>query len=243
MEVITLNLCDRPRAEVHQNSYWEFRSPQIAEGLELFALPYLGDALALDDDIAARHTYHEIHLDERLQWLTLEERMVLILLLHLKTLMAQTLAECLLVDVLRQPGAQILLHIVHAADNGINIVDKRLAYLGIYRCLVVGDFHISILYSAVMDRILTKENSCVPEYLFRRKTSTRWAMFILKKTTGFRELCSLLRAMDYRLQESELSTVAFSIALHVLSREPAPQFRKWLSAQNHVVSLRAKCMQ
>ena len=41
----------------------------------------------------------------------------------------------------------------------------------------------------------------------------------------------------------ELSTAAFSIALHVLSREPAPQFRKWLSAQNHVVSLRAKCMQ
>ena len=32
---------------------------------------------------------------------------------------------------------------------------------------------------------------------------------------------SYLRAMDYRLKEGELSTAAFSIALHVLSREPA----------------------
>lgn len=145
MEVITLNLCDRPRAEVYQNGNRELRSPQVAKGLELFALPYLGDAFTLDDDIAARHTHHEIHLDERLQWFALEKRMVLILLLHLKTLMAQTLAESLLVDILRQSGTQILLHIVHAADDGINVVDKRLAHLGVYGCLVVSDFHIYIM--------------------------------------------------------------------------------------------------
>ena len=231
MEVITLNLRDRPRAEVHQNSYRKLRGPQIAKGLELFALPYLGDALTLDDDIAARHTHHEIHLDERLQWFALEKRMVLILLLHLEPLMAQTLAESLLVDILRQSGTQILLHIVHAADDGVNVVDKRLAYLGVYGCLVVGDFHIYILCYTVISEIRTKENVALMGNVH------------IKENNWSRELCSLLRAMDYRLQESELSTAAFSIALHVLSGEPAPQFRKWLSAQNHVVSLRAKCMQ
>ena len=46
-----------------------------------------------------------------------------------------------------------------------------------------------------------------------------------------------------RLRKASSPQPLSPIALHVLSREPAPQFRKWLSAQNHVVSLRAKCMQ
>ena len=70
-----------------------------------------------------------------------------------------------------------------------------------------------------MDKNHIKENSCVPE-----------------------TFVSFYERWGYRPYESELSTVAFSIALHVLSQARFTA-RKWLSAQNHPHSAAAKCMQ
>ena len=142
MEVITLNLSDRPRAEVHQNSYRKLRGPQIAKGLELFALPYLGDAFTLDDDIAARHTYHEIHLDKGFQRFAFEDGMMLILLDDIEALRLQAEEERLLINVFWQPGAQIGMNVVHTAHNGIDVINERLTFRTIDGQSFYGDFHV-----------------------------------------------------------------------------------------------------
>lgn len=54
------------------------------------------------------------------------------------------------------------------------------------------------------------------------------AAAILEENRGGSETVFPLRAMDYRPYESKLSPVAFSIALDVVSGEPAPHPGKFV---------------
>ena len=87
-----------------------------------------------------------------------------------------------------------------------------------------------------MDRILTKENSCVPEYLFRRKTSTRWAEFSLRKTAVLRKHLFPFTSDGVIVLMKASFPRSLSPSLFTYSQEPVSQLENGF-AQNHRATL------
>ena len=90
VKIISFYLGFWPRREVHKDSDGKLRRSQISEGLKLLMFSQIADAFAFYDNIAARHTYHEIHLDKGLQRFAFEDGMMLIFLDYIEFLRLQT---------------------------------------------------------------------------------------------------------------------------------------------------------
>lgn len=115
-------------AEIDEESSRIAGTTKVTERLVMLLLRQLGQCLALDDDIADGRFYDKVHPEEGLERLALVHRVVLEFLVGGQSGGVQLVEERFLVNVLRESGAQGLVHLEDSSDDGVTRVDEfRLA--------------------------------------------------------------------------------------------------------------------
>ena len=117
MEALQLDL--RACAEVHEECYRPSCAAQVPKSLVMLPFGQLGERLTLDDDIANRRLHHHVHFEEGFHGLTFVQGMVLEFLVGGESGLGQLGAQRLLVDVLRETGSELFVHLKDATDDAI----------------------------------------------------------------------------------------------------------------------------
>ena len=117
MEALQLDL--RACAEVHEECYRPSCAAEITESLVVLPFGQLGERLTLDDDIANRQLDHHVHLEIGVHGLAFVHGVVLEFLVGGESGLGQLGAQRLLVDVLRETGSELLVHLEDATDDGV----------------------------------------------------------------------------------------------------------------------------